>query len=140
MNSDILHQPYEIMIRVVDSDIDQLGHVNNVVYLRWVQDAAIAHWTAGATKEEQESILWVVTRHEIDYKRSAMRDDTILAKTWVGAAEKRSFERLTELRRKSDNKVLTNARTFWCPIDITTKRPISPTEEHYRRFSVNFNQ
>lgn len=140
MNSDIIHQPYEITIRVVDSDIDQLGHVNNVVYLRWVQDAAIAHWTAGATKEEQGSILWVVTRHEIDYKRSAMRDDTILAKTWVGAAEKRSFERLTELRRNSDNKVLANARTFWCPIDITTKRPISPTEEHYRRFSVNFNQ
>ncbi len=134
-----MHQPYEIEINVLESDIDLLGHVNNVVYLRWVQDAALAHWTAGASKEEQESIYWVVTRHEIDYKRSAMKGDTIIAKTWIGSAEKWSFERLTELRRKSDNKVLANARTFWCPINSISRRPINLTDEHYRRFSTNFD-
>lgn len=134
-----MHQPYQIEINVLESDIDLLGHVNNVVYLRWVQDAAVAHWTAGASKEEQESIYWVVTRHEIDYKRSAMKGDKIIAKTWIGSAEKWSFERLTELRRKSDNKVLANARTFWCPINSKSRRPITLTDEHYRRFSTNFD-
>lgn len=137
MSLDLMHQPFEIEITVLDSDIDLLGHVNNVVYLRWVQDAAVAHWRAGATQEEQKNILWVVTRHEIDYKRSAMRNDTIIAKTWIGAAERRSFERFTQLKRKNDNKVLAQARTLWCPINFVTKRPIEPTKEHYLRFSVN---
>lgn len=137
MSLDLMHQPFEIEITVLDSDIDLLGHVNNVVYLRWVQDAAVAHWRAGATQEEQKNILWVVTRHEIDYKRSAMRNDTIIAKTWIGAAERRSFERFTQLKRKKDNKVLAQARTLWCPINFVTKRPIEPTKEHYLRFSVN---
>jgi len=48
-----------------------LGHVNNVVFLRWVQDAAVAHWFAKATQEDQESLFWVVLRHEIDHKHPA---------------------------------------------------------------------
>ena len=139
MSKDVMQQPFEIEIDVIESDIDLLGHVNNVVYLRWVQDAAVAHWTAGATKEEQENIFWVVTRHEIDYKRSAIQSDTIIAKTWIGSAEKWSFERFTELRRKSDQKILAKARTLWCPINSQNRRPITLTDKHYKRFSTNFN-
>ena len=70
-------EKYELPIEILPEHIDQLGHVNNVVYLRWVQDAAIAHWSAAAPENEQEKLLWVVTRHEIDYKRPALPGDKI---------------------------------------------------------------
>lgn len=115
---------YELEIAVEPSDIDQLGHVNNVTYIRWVQDAATAHWTARATAEDQERILWVVVRHEIDYKQSAQLGDTIQARTWVGSATRATFERFTEFRRAADGLLLAKARTLWCPIDAQTHRPV----------------
>jgi acyl-CoA thioester hydrolase len=115
---------YELEIAVEPSDIDQLGHVNNVTYVRWVQDAATAHWSARATAEDQERILWVVVRHEIDYKQSAQLGDKILARTWVGTATRATFERFTEFRRVSDGVLLAKARTLWCPIDAQTHRPV----------------
>ncbi len=115
---------YELEIAVEPSDIDQLGHVNNVTYVRWVQDAATAHWTARATAEDQERILWVVVRHEIDYKQSAQLSDKILARTWVGSATRATFERFTEFRRAADSTLLAKARTLWCPIDAQTHRPV----------------
>lgn len=130
------HLPYELELAVVPSDIDQLGHVNNVVYLRWVQDAAVAHWSAVATELEQSSYLWVVVRHEIDYKRPALAGDTIIARTWIGTAARRTFERHTELRRKSDGKLLARARSLWCPIGADTKQPVDVDADTYTRFSV----
>jgi acyl-CoA thioester hydrolase len=114
---------YEIKIAVEPADIDHQGHVNNVIYVRWVQDVAQAHWTARATAEDQERLLWVVVRHEIDYKQSAQLGDTILARTWVGAATRATFERFTELRRAADGGLLARARSLWCPIDAQTRRP-----------------
>ena len=97
-----------------------LGHVNNVVYVRWVQDVAVAHWRAVASAADQEKLLWIVVRHEIDYKQAAHLGDTILARTWIGVATRIKFERHTELRRASDGVVLAKARTIWCPIDAVT--------------------
>jgi acyl-CoA thioester hydrolase len=130
------HLPYEIERAVEPADIDQLGHVNNVVYLRWVQDAAVAHWQAAASETEQRTLLWVVTRHEIDYKRPAFAGDIIIARTWVGAASRRQFERLTELRRKSDGKLLAKVRSLWCPISAETRQPVDVGAETFARFSV----
>src|SRR5579872_2930599 len=115
---------FELPIRVEDSDIDALGHVNNIVYLRWVQDAAVAHWTAAAPLDEQARLRWVVLRHEIDYYCQAARaGDAIVARTWVGSATRVRFERHTELRRAADDCVLARARTVWCPIDAASRRP-----------------
>lgn len=108
--------PFEHPIAVQQADIDELGHVNNVVYLRWVQEAAIAHWTAAATAEDQARVSWIALRHEIDYKAPALPGDAIIARTWVGAAEGHKFERLTEILRAADGKVLAKARTLWCPV------------------------
>jgi acyl-CoA thioester hydrolase len=96
---------FEIEIAVQPEDIDQMGHVNNVVYLRWVQEAATAHWTAAASAEDQASLVWVVVRHEIDYLRPAMPGDTVIARTWVGQASKIKFDRFVELQRASDRVV-----------------------------------
>jgi acyl-CoA thioester hydrolase len=123
-------------IAVEPADIDGLAHVNNVVYLRWVQDIAIAHWRAVASAEDQEKFLWIVVRHEIDYKQPARLGDSILAKTWVGAASRIKFERHTEMLRASDGILLAKARTIWCPIDARTGKLTSVGAEVRARFSV----
>ena len=129
-------KPFEIEIAVDPSDIDQLGHVNNVVYLRWVQDAATAHWYASATEEQKGSLLWVVARHEIEYRRPAFERDVVIARTWVGKAAGRLFERHTELIRKSDGNLLAKARTLWAPVDRITKRAAEIGPDVYDMFST----
>ena len=128
--------PYELPIAVQPGDIDELGHVNNVVYLRWVQDVAVAHWRTLATDEEQDRLRWVVVRHEIDYKRPAGPGDRVIARTWVGAASRIRFERHTELLRADDRCLLAKARTLWCPIDAGTGRPANVGPEVRARYSA----
>ena len=73
-------------VSVSTGDIDEQNHVNNTVYLRWVQGVATAHWQAVASPEAQETVGWVVLRHEIDYKTPAALGDKIILRTWVGKA------------------------------------------------------
>ena len=129
-------QDFELAIEVEPADIDQLGHVNNVIYLRWVQEAAVAHWTAAAPATDQAKLLWVVVRHEIDYKQAAFLGDGIIARTWVGSASRIRFERFTELLRARDRSLLAQARTLWCPIDARTGKPASVSPEVRACFSV----
>lgn len=127
---------FEHAISVLPTDIDQFDHVNNVVYVRWVQEVSTAHWNAAATDAQKETIGWVVVRHEIDYMRSARLGDGIIARTWVGAADKNIFERHTELLRASDMKVLCRARSLWCPIDLHSRKPVRVGADIHERFSV----
>jgi acyl-CoA thioester hydrolase len=127
---------YELAIQVQPSDIDELGHVNNVVYLRWVQDVAVAHWRSAATEAQQRGVVWVVVRHEIDYKHAARLEDGIVARTWVGTATRGTFERHTEIVRARDRRVLARTRTLWCPIDPESGRPMSVPDDVRERFSV----
>ena len=127
---------FEMRIEVRPEDIDQMGHVNNVVYLRWVQEAATAHWTSTASMDDQGKLLWVVLRHEIDYLRAARLGDAIVARTWVGPASRIKFERHVELLRASDGVVLARARSVWCPIDSQTRKPVAVSAEVRARFSV----
>lgn len=129
------HLPYEIEIDIDESDIDFLGHVNNTVYLRWVQDAATLHWRVIASKEVQHSLLWVVVKHEIEYKRPAFKDDKIVARTWTGKANRLHFERFTEIKRLSDRKLLAAARTIWCPVDSQTLKPVRVSGDIKAMFS-----
>jgi acyl-CoA thioester hydrolase len=70
---------FDLAISVKPEDIDELGHVNNVTYVRWVQDVAVAHWRAVAPAEDQAKLVWVVVRHEIDYLTSAVRGVGVIA-------------------------------------------------------------
>jgi acyl-CoA thioester hydrolase len=128
--------PFEMIVRVVAADIDEQDHVNNTVYLRWVQDVATAHWRALASREAQATIGWIVLRHEIDYKAAATLDDEIVLRTWVGKASRLTFERFTEIRRKNDGQLLSQARTLWCPINAQTGRPMRVSAEVRTRFST----
>lgn len=127
---------FTVPITVRPDDIDEQGHVNNVVFLRWVQDAATAHWRARALPADQAALVWVVVRHEIDYRRPAFLGDALAAETWVGPASRRTFERRTRITHAADGRVLVEARTLWCPLDATTLRPVEPGESVRERFAV----
>lgn len=124
---------FERVLQISPDDIDELTHVNNAVYLRWVQEIATAHWRAAAPPALQAALVWVVLRHEIDYKRPALPGDEILARTWVGEATETRFERHTEIARRTDGVLLARAVSIWCPLDAATGRPrrIDPALHEY---------
>lgn len=128
--------PFEQPLRVHEADLDELEHVNNVVYVRWMQDVATAHWRAIAPVEAKDTIAWVARRHEIDYLGAAVLDDELVVRTWVGHARGLTFERFTEIRRVSDAQVLVRARTLWVPIDPRSGRPRRVSQEVRALFSA----
>jgi acyl-CoA thioester hydrolase len=127
---------YRIVIPVRSEDIDEQGHVNNVVYLRYAQEAATEHWRTRAAPEDQAALVWVVVRHEIDYKRPTFAGETLVAETWVGPASRRTFERRVEIRGQDDGRVRATVRSLWCPLDATTLRPTEPSAGVRERFTV----
>jgi acyl-CoA thioester hydrolase len=127
---------FEMIVSVMPADIDGQDHVNNTVYLRWVQEVATAHWRAIASAKAQETIGWVVLRHEIDYKAPAALGDEVVLRTWVGKATRLTFERFTEIRRSRGVQLLSKARTLWCPINAQTGRPSRVPTEVREQFSI----
>jgi len=118
--------------RVAAEDIDEQGHVNNVAYLKWIQDVAVAHWRHTASEEQLDKYSWITVRHEIDYKKQAFESEEITATTWVGEWSKVTCERFTEIHRGND--LLVKSRTVWCMIDRETARPARITPELIERF------
>lgn len=105
------------------SDIDENGHVNNVVYLNWAQDLAIAHWRARAPAAEQTKWAWVVLRHEVDYRRALLAGETALARTWVAEGpDGPRYDRFVRIDGP-DGAMCAQARTVWCLVDMATRRP-----------------
>jgi acyl-CoA thioester hydrolase len=116
-------ETYNHDIRVRPEHIDELNHVNNVIYLQWVQDAAFAHWMSKAPEIVREQFKWVVLKHEIEYKSPAFLNEELVAKTWVQNYTGVKSVRVVQILRKSDNKLLAEARTLWCLIHAATNRP-----------------
>jgi len=118
--------------RVSAEDIDEQGHVNNVAYLKWIQDVAVAHWLHSASEEQVAKYSWVTVRHEIDYKKQAFESEEITATTWVGEWSKVTCERFTEISRNGE--LLVKGRTVWCMIDRETARPSRIASDLIERF------
>ena len=110
-------------VPVADADIDRQGHVNNVAFVRYIQDIAVAHWSAAAPAEVRAAFTWVVRRHELDYLRPALPGDELTLRTWVGEPTGATWERFTEVLRAGDEKPLVTARTVWALLDAATGRP-----------------
>ena len=123
-------------LAVQPGDSDRQNHVNNTVYVRWIQEVATAHWNATAPVPARDEIGWVVVRHEIDYKSPAALGDEIVLRTWVGQATRATFERFVEVLRRNDRKLLAQARTLWVPINPDTGKPIRVPPEVRERFST----
>jgi acyl-CoA thioester hydrolase len=115
---------FKHLIRVHADDIDELGHVNNVVYVRYVQDVAAAHWMVAADEALRGKYLWVVLRHEIDYRHPAKADQILIGSTWVGEHHGAKFERFVELVEQDSGKIVIEAKTIWCMLDAATMKPM----------------
>ncbi|MEI6484884.1 MAG: acyl-CoA thioesterase [Sphingomonadales bacterium] len=112
---------FAISVTAAPADIDELGHVNNAVYLKWIQDVATAHWSAVAAPEHRDAFVWVVTRHEIDYLRQTLEGETLTLITWVGEPKGARFDRYVEITGPAGD-LRVKAVTTWAIIDRATGR------------------
>ncbi|MGY2734721.1 acyl-CoA thioesterase [Sphingomonas sp. UYP23] len=116
-------------ITATPADIDELGHVNNAVWVRWIQEIAVAHWGAVAPAEHQAAYVWVVTRHEIDYRGNVSAGETVTGETWIAAPPKGArFDRHVRFTG-GDDKVKVEAVTTWAMLDRATGRLARVREE-----------
>ena len=104
-------------------DIDELGHVNNIVYLRYAQDIAIAHWRARATEEMVAGFVWVVMRHEVDYRAQLQLGDEVEVRTWVDDAPRGpAWARFVDIYKLGAEKPSAQIKSNWCMLDAQTRR------------------
>ena len=122
---------FYLPITVAPEDIDELNHVNNIVYLRYVQDAAIGHWKT-VPQEIASQIIWMARRHEIDYLKQAFLGEELVAKTWVDDFVGVKSIRHCEIMRGEE--ILARSVTHWISLDAQTLRPKRITEEIVKQF------
>lgn len=108
-------------ITIKKEDIDALQHINNVAYLRYVQDAAEAHWHKMANESLLKQYVWVALRHEIDYYKPGFLEDELHAETYVESFEGVKSIRIVEI--KKGTVLLAKAKTYWCLLDAQTHQP-----------------
>ena len=102
--------------------IDELGHVNNAVWVNWIQDLAVAHWEAVAAAAQRDAFVWVVTRHEIDYRGNIVAGESVTAETFIPEPPTGArFDRRVDFRNAS-GKVIVSAKTTWAIIDRASGR------------------
>lgn len=118
---------YEMLITVDEQHLDDLRHVNNVVYLQWVQEAAKAHWLSKSSDEFNAKYHWVVLDHFIEYKGAAFLGDEIRIETFVEKNEGVRSVRHVHFFRK--DKLIVKAKTNWCLIDKERNRPARVPKE-----------
>jgi acyl-CoA thioester hydrolase len=124
---------YEQTFTARASDIDELGHVNNAVWVRWVQDLATAHWAVAASAEQAAAYVWVVVRHEVDYMGNLAEGESVEARTWVASeAVGAKFDRFAEFSK--NGRVIVRARTTWAILSRESLRPLRVPKEVVARF------
>ncbi len=128
---------FEYTINVTHEHIDELDHVNNVVYVQFMQEVANnKHWHSVALSELEKKLVWVVRRHEIDYLHPAILNDVLLLRTWTGDHSTVSWERHYEIVRISDQKKIITAKSIWVLLDKLTNRPVRIPDAILNRFST----
>lgn len=119
-------------VAIQPADIDHMGHVNNAVYLKWVQEAVIDYWSSVAPPSAVAEHLWVALKHEITYLRPTFVQDNVVAEVIAEKVEgARAFFR-TVLRR--GDEVLSEISSCWCCLDAATKRPARLARDVVVRF------
>jgi acyl-CoA thioester hydrolase len=119
-------------IGIAPADIDHMGHVNNSVYLKWVQDAVVEYWHAVAPAEAVAAHLWVALKHEITYRRPAFLDDVVVADVFAEQVKGARAFVSTVIRRGEE--VVAEVKSCWCCLDSATKRPARLARDVARRF------
>ena len=119
------------------SDTDMLGHVNNAVYVSWIQDVGVAHWNALADEDLQARHAWVCLRHEVDYREPVYMGETVEILTWLGKHRGPRFDRHVEIKKPDTDRWSVQAVTTWCLIDRVTGRPAKVSGEIFDIFGLN---
>ncbi len=118
---------YAIEIEVKEEHLDALNHVNNAVYVKWMEDVAGSHWKHLTRNFDLDHYIWVVLRHEIDYKGQATLGDKIIGKTRVGDSKGFTSERFIEFYK--DDQLLVKAKTTWAMLHRSTYKPARIRED-----------
>lgn len=119
------------------ADIDELGHVNNIVYLRYAQDIATTHWRARASAEMVDAFVWVVLRHEADYRAPLLLGDEVEVRTWVDDAPRgAAWARFVEIYKTGAAKPAAQIKSNWAMLDATTRRLRRVLPDLAARFSA----
>jgi len=116
-----MKNPFTLTITVSSEDIDTLHHVNNLVYVKWMDKIATTHWNFLTKDTPLPQYVWVVMRHEIDYLKQATLGDEIVVKTWVGETKGITSVRFMEFYKNDD--LLVKAKTVWAMLDAKTFKP-----------------
>lgn len=112
---------YQDSIIVSKEHIDNLNHVNNVVYVQWINDISEKHWKTISTPDINSKYLWVVLKHEVDYLGEAVLGDELIIKTYVGESVGVKSIRYVEIYNNS--KPIVKGKTTWCLIDLKSHKP-----------------
>ena len=120
------------VISVAENDIDHMGHVNNSVYLTWVQDAVVQYWETVAPAEAVTKHLWVALKHEITYRKPTFLDDQVFADVIAERVHGARAFFTTMIRRGEE--VLAEVKSCWCCLDASTQRPVRLTRDVGSRF------
>ena len=113
---------FSITIKVASEHLDDLNHVNNVIYVQWMQDIAAQHWNTYVSDKLKEEVLWMTRRHEVDYFNQAFLNDELRMETWTGEYTNVTWKRYYEITRVSDNKKIISAASVWVAVDKETQR------------------
>ena len=117
---------FSMKIEIKPSDIDDMNHVNNVVYTRWIQDISIAHWKKNTEGVKGlENLGWFMRRHEIDFLQQALLNDELEAYTWPEFPKGLKVVRNVVIVNKGTQKIIMKSHTTWVMMNLTTGRPVS---------------
>ena len=119
-------------VAIEPADIDHMGHVNNAVYLKWVQEAVVDYWRSIAPPEAVAGHLWVALKHEITYRRPTFLQDNVVAEVIAEKVEGARAYFTTIVRRGEE--VLSEIKSSWCCLDAVTKRPARLARDIVGRF------
>jgi acyl-CoA thioester hydrolase len=123
---------FRYAVAIQPSDIDHMGHVNNSVYLKWVQDAVVDYWRSIAPPEAVAKHLWVALKHEITYRKPTFLQDNVVAEVIAEKVEGARASFTTIVKRGQD--VLSEVKSTWCCLDAGTQRPARLARDVIARF------
>lgn len=126
---------FDLEIQVQEAHIDQLGHVNNVVYMQWMQDVATQHIDAlglGLKQYLELKHAMVAVEHHVQYRKATFLGQTLILRTWLDDLNALYSSRQYVFYRPSDQTVVFVAKTKWACVEIATGKP--------KRLSPSFTQ
>ena len=122
-------------ITVTKNDLDDLNHVNNVIYIQWIQEIAKNHWKSLVSDEIKDNYYWVLLEHQIKYLNPALLNDKIMIKTYIEKTEGIRSNRIVEIYNSNNDKLLVKSKTIWCLINAKTNKPNRITDEIRKAFN-----